>query len=199
MISQSYILLLLNLFALNKAFFLPQISNYQTQRLASSLDQDASLKDEIRSMRAREIKEELTKLGISTVGLFEKEDLINRLLESKKQSIPKASSKPAASPSNTYPKTKGNIPSTNSITAPLYFTTLDTDLRIAAVNMDGGITVNPSEQPYATVKIDVSERDKHFTLQLLLDSACSGFVLRPSLVDKYNLPKMSNPVTMTGT
>ena len=65
--------------------------------------------------------------------------------------------------------------------------------------MDGGITINPSDQPYATVQIEVlAKNGQNFILQLLLDTACSGFVLRPSVVDKYDLPKLSTPVTMTG-
>ena len=102
-----------------------------------------SLTDEIRAMRAKEIKAELMRLGVSTVGLFEKEDLVQRLLETKKQGPPYAGA-----------ATK----EANSISAPLYFTDLDTDLKVAAVNIDGGLQVNPSEKPYPTVKVNVRER-----------------------------------------
>ena len=156
-------------------------SSYLSQSVTES-----SLEQEIRSMRVREIKEELVKLGVSTKDVFEKEELIQRLLQCRKTDKPK--------PEPTVPSSSG----TSGISAPLYFTSLDTDLKVAAVNVDGGITLNPSDQPYATIQIQVEENGQEFMLQLLLDTACSGFVLRPSILDKYNLPKLSTPVTMTG-
>jgi predicted aspartyl protease len=60
-------------------------------------------------------------------------------------------------------------------------------------------------QPYATMQIYIqdpssSPSQKLFPLRLLVDTACSGFVLRPSVVQqKYRfLPSLSTPVTMTG-
>jgi predicted aspartyl protease len=191
------LLLISDLIALNKALLPSRISHNSNvasrlQRLALSSSQDAagiSLEAEIRSMRAREIKAELTKIGVSTVGLFEKEELVQSLLKSRRETAPNTQS------TQTVPTPKA---SSGAISAPLYFTNLDTDLKIAAVNMSGGITLNPSDQPYATVKIEVQEKGNVFALQLLLDTACSGFVLRPSVVEKHNLPKMSTPVTLTG-
>lgn len=193
-----YILLLFNLLVSSTAFiFSPRVKNNQLQRLFAS---KTSREDEIRSMRPRAIKDELERLGISTVGLFEKEDLVARLVESRGQNAKPKEPAPKASSNTTNGKPKEGSPkaSSNTLSAPLYFTNLDANLRIAAVNVDGGITVNPHEKPYVTIKIDVQDGSGDFSLQLLLDTACSGFVLRPSVVDKYNLPKMSNPVTMTG-
>eukprot|EP00980_Cylindrotheca_fusiformis_P021604 scaffold8454_cov136-Cylindrotheca_fusiformis.AAC.5 len=149
-----------------------------------------SMEEEIRSMRAREIKTELTKIGVSTVGLFEKEELVQCLLRTRRETAPKPQSTEAMPPPSR--------PSSGAISTPLYFTSLDTGLKIAAVNIAGGITVNPSEQPYATVKVDAQEKGSTFELRLLLDTACSGFVLRPSVVERHNLTKMSTPVTVTG-
>lgn len=69
-------------------------------------------------------------------------------------------------------------------------------MRIASVNQDAGITVNASDEPYPAIKVEVDENGS--TLTLLLDTACSGLVLRPSVVEKLNLPKLSTSVTMTG-
>jgi predicted aspartyl protease len=185
------LLLISDLIALNKALLPSRICHNshiasRLQRLALSTSQDAagiSLEAEIRSMRAREIKAELTKIGVSTVGLFEKEVLVQSLLKSRRETAPNTQS------TQTVPTPKA---SPGAISAPLYFADLE------AVKMAGGITLNASEQPYATVKIEVREKGRVFTLQLLLDTACSGVVLRPSVVEKHNLPKMSTPVTMVG-
>ena len=84
------------------------------------------------------------------------------------------------------------------IRGPLYLTSMDASQRIAAVN-GGGLTVN-MDQPYATIQVDIPipGRQAFQTLSLLLDTACSGLVLRPSVVEKHKLPLMDTPVTMTG-
>lgn len=147
---------------------------------------DIGLEEKVRAMPAREIKAELVSYGISTVGLFEKEDLVKRLLAEKMESGTTVSKEPSSASLS------------NVITTPLYFTSLDTGLRVAAVNSDHGISVNPSEKPYSAIKVEVQGSDTSFTLQLLLDTACSGIVLRPSVVKKWNLPESSTPVTITG-
>lgn len=146
---------------------------------------DISLEEKVRAMPAREIKAELVGYGISTVGLFEKEDLVKRLLAEKMESGTTDSKEPSSDSLS------------DVITTPLYFTSLDTGLIVAAVNSDG-ISVNRSEKPYSAIKVEVQGRDTSFTLQLLLDTACSGIVLRPSVVKKWDLPESSMPVTMTG-
>ena len=149
------------------------IAAAEDEKATATATATATSGDEIREMRVKELKTELSKLKISTDDVFEKEELVRRLLGAR--------------------KTKDS----EAICAPLYFTSLSTDLKIAAVNMNGGITVNPSDQPYATIEVEVQGGVSPFTLRLLLDTACSGFVLRPSTVGKYNLPKLSTPVTMT--
>ena len=159
-------------------------------RLYASEDfvKDGTLLDELRAMRVKELKAELSAFQVATQDVFEKEQLVQRLYEARKRG-----DKPKQTFSKAASQTSGTV-----IRAPLFFTSMDQDLRIAAVNMDGGITVNPSDQPYATIQIQVELGGKTFPLSLLLDTACSGFVLRPSVVDKYNLPKLQTPVTMTG-
>jgi predicted aspartyl protease len=149
---------------------------------------DGTLLDALRAMRVKELKAELSALQVSTQDVFEKEQLVQRLYKARKRG-----DKPKQTSSKPIPQTSDTV-----IRAPLFFTSMDQDLRIAAVNIDGGITVNPSDQPFATIQIQVELGGKTFPLSLLLDTACSGFVLRPSVVDKYNLPKLQTPVTMTG-
>ena len=171
----------------------------------------ASLEAEIRSMRVKEIKAELENLNVSTADAFEKEELVKRLVQAR---IKSGGSKQAESPS-TSAKEKPASTATNSgaasstngantkdsddtvIVAPLYYTTVD------AGRMAAGVTIQSSDRPYATIQIDVSQTtssqsSSKFPLNLLLDTACSGFVLRPSVVETYKLPQLSTPVTMTG-
>ncbi|KAL3922796.1 MAG: hypothetical protein SGILL_002009 [Bacillariaceae sp.] len=178
-----------------------------------------SLEDEVRSMRVKEIKAELETLNVSTADAFEKEELVKRLVQARIKNGVSSGGNPSSNAS-TSPKedpiistpqstsaatnTEGSsssatdkVSSDNVIVAPLYFTTVDAG-RVAA-----GVTIQSSDRPYATIQVDVSQSQSSqsstkFPLNLLLDTACSGFVLRPSVVEKYKLPQLSTPVTMTG-
>ena len=158
-----------------------------SRRFSSSGTLDDTLLNQLRSMRVKELKAELANLDISTQDVFEKEQLVERLYQARKGGKRSREPAPTTSPS-----------SSNIIRTPLLFASLDSDLRIAAVNMNGGLTVNPSDQPYAAIQLVVDHDGKSFPLSLLLDTACSGFVLRPSVIQKYNLPMLDTPVTMTG-
>jgi predicted aspartyl protease len=142
-------------------------------------------------MRVKEIKAELSALRISSADAFEKEELVKRLYDAKK-GIPKAAT-------DSISKTTV-VPVGDTVRSTLYFTSMDYSNRIiSAENNDAKIFIEPSDQPYATVQIHVTNPSGiDFNLSLLLDTACSGFVLRPSVVKRYNLPTYSTPVTMTG-
>jgi predicted aspartyl protease len=166
---------------------------------AQTQSDDGTVMKEIRAMSVGDIKIELGRLKTPFNDVFEKEGLIRRLHEARtKASNIQTTSSTTATASTTAPK----MPSRDVLQAPLYFTSLDTDVRIAAVNVeDGGITVNPGDKPYPTIRIEVPSSVKGqspFTLTLLLDTACSGLVLRPNVVKRYNLPSFKNPVSMTG-
>ena len=184
-------------FSSARGFVAPSNQLFNRQRvLAIHANPDATFTDlatveaEIRSMRVKEIKAELAKLNVSSQDAFEKEELVQRLLKARRNDSKKVK--------EMFSKTPDTDESSHLITVPLYFASLNSDLKVAAVNMDGGIRVNPSDQPYATIEIQVeNDNGEIFSLRLLLDTACSGFVLRPSIVDKYDLPKLSTPVTMT--
>lgn len=163
---------------------------------STSTEKDEELEgQQIRSMRVKGIKDELAQLNVSTDDIFEKEELVQRLVRARRRNEGEDVRKSSGPPSHRNAEN-------NVIVVPLYFTTLDASKKIAAVNMEGGgISISPSDQPFATIQIDVvgGGTKKSFPLLLLLDTACSGFVLRPSVVENYDwLPKLSNPVTMTG-
>jgi len=135
----------------------------------------AELVEEIRSMRIREIKQELKERRISTDDVFEKEELVQRLVD--------ARSSRGKNTDEMESKNKNSISNNNVITTPLLLTSL-TERRVAAVNMDGGITIEPNQQSYPCIQIQVKNinNGNAFPLTLLLDTACSGFVLRPEIV-----------------
>jgi predicted aspartyl protease len=155
---------------------------------------DDAVLQQLRSMSVADIKKELTSLKTPFNDLFEKEGLIRRLHDTRSQTSETRTQQPPIDSSKS--KSTRDV-----LQAPLYFTSLDSGVRVAAVNVeDGGVTIQSGGQPYPTIKIDVPEPSGRgsFTLTLLLDTACSGFVLRPNIVTKYNLPSYSTPVTMTG-
>jgi len=154
--------------------FAPETSSLM--RLPTSLaltTQDEE--EEIRSMRVKELKEELSKRQVSIEDVFEKEELVQRLIHARTKA-------PKSQPSNTF-------------TAPISFTTMKANSQFRASNIDGGIRINGGEEPYVALKIQVGTTA---ALNLLLDTACSGFVLRPAVAHRLGLPKLSTPLTMTG-
>jgi hypothetical protein len=155
----------------------------------ADVDEDA-LKEEIRSMRVKEIKEELDVFKVSTGDVFEKEELVSRLVSARLN-------KQQGRKNQNHDKNNKIGGDDGVIVAPLYFTTLDS-INVATSTGDG-LRVEPGDQPYATIRVYCeSGPSQQFSLNLLLDTACSGFVLRPSVVSKHNLPRLSTPVTMTG-
>jgi predicted aspartyl protease len=159
---------------------------------------------EIRSMRAKDIKGQLDKRRISTQGIFDKEDLVQRLFEARKN--PPYYESTQRQTQSDYSRRKQTTSASGTTTSrmnkviqvPLYLTSLQSGTRIAALN-GSGITVEAKDHPYPSIKIKVMPvSGNEFTLNLLLDTACSGMVLRPSVVQQHKLPSLSTPVTMTG-
>jgi Aspartyl protease len=153
--------------------------------------------DEIRAMKVAEIKQELTRRQIPTQDVFEKEELVQRLLLARQDgsstvTIPSSSSSSSSSSTTTM------LASENVIVTPLRLVPMDQGTRVASRTGGGGITIEASPQPYATMQITVQDGTRSFPLSLLIDTACSGFVLRPEVQTRYNLPSLTNPVTMTG-
>ncbi|GAX23406.1 hypothetical protein FisN_15Lh127 [Fistulifera solaris] len=144
-------------------------------------------------MSVRELKAELSQLKQSTDDVFEKEQLVQRLFQARASQI--------TTTDDTTPTTRPSESSSgsNPIQIPLLFTYMDDNIKIAAQNfVDGGIIAEAGNQPFATIQLTVEGKQGDFQLNLLLDTACTGLVLRPEIVSKFNLPSFTTPVTMTG-
>jgi predicted aspartyl protease len=211
--SMSFQILLATLFVLQASTttaFLPSSLERRAYHVPAPLtlraqiqSDDGTVMKEIRAMSVGDIKIELGRLQTPFNDVFEKEGLIRRLHEARtKSSNTRTTTAATTTSSSNATPAPSKASSRDVLRAPLYFTSLDTDVRIAAVNVEGGgITVNPADKPYPTIRIEVPSSAKgqsSFTLTLLLDTACSGLVLRPNVVKKYNLPSYKNPVSMTG-
>lgn len=131
----------------------------------------SSIDEEVRSMRVKEIQAELKLRQISTVGIFEKDELVIKLVEAR--------------------KAQPELPDDNVISTKLFLTSLDENQRLQAANANGILTTE--NQTYPAIEITVQNQP----MRLLVDTACSGLVLSPSTQNRFNLPSYSNPVTMT--
>jgi Aspartyl protease len=155
----------------------------------------ATVLDEIRAMKVAEIKQELTRRQIPTQDVFEKEELVQRLLLARQDG---SSTVTIPSSSSSSSSTTTTLASENVMVTPLRLVPMDQGTRVASRTGGEGITIEASPQPYATMQITVQDGTRSFPLSLLIDTACSGFVLRPEVQTRYNLPSLTSPVTMTG-
>lgn len=158
------------------------------------------LLEELRSMRVKELKAELDQWRISTADAFEKEELVQRLYRVRLAN-PKGPTTPKATPKAT-PKTRS---SDAMICGDMFFTAVETGRSIQGNMHDQtSVTIKAEGNPYPTIVLDVASQEDspntRFGLTLLLDTACSGVVLRPSTCQKHpeTLPTVASPVTMTG-
>ena len=66
----------------------------------------------------------------------------------------------------------------------------------------GQLKFQPTDQPFATMELQVQgglNNDDEFTLNLMVDTACSGVVLKSSSVQEYQIPLIQQtPATSTG-
>mmetsp|Transcript_20715 Transcript_20715/g.31350 ORF Transcript_20715/g.31350 Transcript_20715/m.31350 type:complete len:418 (-) Transcript_20715:1053-2306(-) len=185
---QSITIVLVLLLLSNAHSFVVQYPNLHYHNPLRATDNDVdyeTLLADIRSMRVKEIKKELQNLSISTSDVFEKEELVKRLYSARKN-LPKATEK--TQPTVNVSKDK------EVIEGELIFFSQETGRSIPALNQET-IRIEGVGQPYPAIKIRV---DGSFDLTLLLDTACSGFVLRPSVVQQHNMKTLNTPVTMTG-
>lgn len=162
--------------------------------LSSTMGSDDDLLETIRSMRVKELKMELTERKISISDVFDKEELVKRLFESR-----------LASPTTIIQQHNDNDDNRDIIRADISFASVETGRSIPGTSLNSGetIRIDAKGTPYPTITIHVLDNDqgggKGFDLTLLLDTACSGFVLRPSTVQKYNMNSYSSSAsTMIG-
>jgi hypothetical protein len=161
----------------------------------------ATLLETICLMRVKELKMELTKRKISTSDVFDKEELVKRLFDSRLES-------PATIIEQQTDNDNNHDTNNDIIRGDISFTSIETGRTIPGTSLNSGETIRIDAEgtPYPTITIHVLDNDeggrggrKEFDLTLLLDTACSGFVLRPSSVQKYNMKSStSSSSTMIG-
>ena len=157
--------------------------------------ENEDLLENIRSMRVKELKAELEVRNISTADAFEKEELVKRLLYARLASpTPPKSKTPTPSPKTTSsPNTDANV-----IRGKLSCVTLESGRSIEGTYNSDSIRLDNSEiEPYPSMTIQVIDNKGDFPLKVLVDTACSGFLLTPSAVRKNNMQTISAPVTTT--
>jgi predicted aspartyl protease len=177
-------------------------------------------------MTARDVKRELEEThGVSTRGALEKEDLVRRLIEarSRRRMDRQQGSGPVSSSSASSSQAgRPNAAETGTISTQLYRTSLGADRRVAAeaVARTGSaesngwrtapaqgtveLAIEPSAE-YATIRAEavvpskVTSSEARVDLCLLVDTACSGIVLRPEAVRRCNIPALPTAaVSLTG-
>ena len=139
-------------------------------------------------MTVSQIKKELRELEVSTHDVFEKAELIQRLLRARKES---RNEKPQ--------KQKPDAP--RPLLTKLLLTPMDSVVEIDGGNNSMGV-MKPNPQFFATLEAKVggttTNKNNNQTVRLLVDTACSGFVVRSRVVSALGLPTYQSPVTMTG-
>ena len=170
----------------------------------SSVDGDVV---DISAMKIQEIKAELQRRKVAINDVFEKDELIRRLQHARQHDKSQPERKATVN-AGAEAVTANTNRHEKVLSTPLYFTTMDQGMRVPAHNVNGGIIVEPSSQPYATMKIQIpsqqsnsnsaGDESPHRTLSLLVDTACTGLVVRPTVVQQCQLPSYDTPVTMQG-
>jgi predicted aspartyl protease len=164
-------------------------------------------------MKVRDMKRELESVhGASTRGVLEKDELARRLAEARRRRLPRAEPGPAGS----------REPVSATLETPLRWASLGENRRVAAEAVAGGAGANTAwgdargegggfemtvenTSEYATIRVDVvvpppppSGTAAPGSLDLLVDTACSGAVLRPEAARRCRLPALRAPVALTG-
>ena len=173
------------------------------------------LLESLRSLRVKELKSELDSRGISTRDAFEKEELVQRLYTAKlsasdNDSSPKKKKKKKKKPRR-YDDEEDNINDVSDATNEIYddsykqsdpvqipqstqdniivpfeYFSLEASKSVAAINSPDTY-IRPSEGKYAAIKVTFQRAaGTQVSLNLLVDTACSGLVISPSTVDRVN-------------
>jgi len=160
--------------------------------------QSSSLLDEIGAMKVRDIKAELRSYGVGSEDVFEKRDLVDRLLAVRRGEISAApgsvgraprtngaAKAAAANARNRSAETQGP-----GADVPLEFFSLESFQSVDTSSAGQSVYVRPSPGQFACIQAQLPY--KGTTLTLLVDTACSGVVLRPSSVRRLNIPTFKN-------
>ena len=167
-----------------------------------------SLPEEISAMAVRDIKAELKSCGIGTEDVFEKEALVERLAKVRRGEIQAASDvecgtdenecgpRPSGAAQNNENNGANGATSTSStastpvVDVPLVFYSLESFRTVDATNAAQSVYVRPSPGQFACIEAELPYNCQ--TLTLLVDTACSGLVLRPSSVSRLKIQTFKN-------
>ena len=158
----------------------------------------SDLANQISVMKVRDIKAELKSCGIGTEDVFEKEALVERLVKVRRGEIQAASDVERGTDENECQNNENNGATSTSSTAstpvvdvPLVFYSLLESFRaVDATNAAQSIYVRPSPGQFACIEALLPYNCQ--TLTLLVDTACSGLVLRPSTVSRLKIQTFKN-------
>ncbi len=170
------------------------------------------LLESLRSLRVKEIKSELDARGISTRDAFEKEELVQRLYMAKVSASDGNNStmkKKKKKKRRQYDGDNDGINETiendtitddikhdvsampqstqDNIFIPFQYFSLEASKSVAAANSQD-IYIRPSEGKYAAIKVTFqqTQSSSSASLNLLVDTACSGLVISPNSVQRVN-------------
>ena len=139
---------------------------------------EAELRYEMNQMRVRELKEELKTLRISFHNVFDKEGLVDLLMEARMN--------------GSSVETE-----TDAIVVPMSFYSLESGISVAAANAND-VYLRPSPGKFAAIALDVApDSSLDQKINMLVDTACTAVVLRPEVVRRLNLSTYGAGATMT--
>jgi len=186
---------------------------------STTVDDDKKIKEigeKVRKKRVKEIKEELKSLGLRTDDVFDKEELVMRLAValmkadtadasekvSDESSSSSSSSSTASSPSATVTSQQSSSKrpnSPNEIVLPLHKVSMEGVRPVDAISDRlGSVKIDGCYTALRTITLTLPSSE---TFSVMVDTACSGLVLRPSTVQRLGLPVQggggTGPVSMT--
>ena len=167
-------------------------------RTSSSILQSSQTAiDDLRKLRVKELKDQLQAVGLPTNDVFEKEDLVRRLFHHMEQNPAnyKSSAQTQNSPGDKSNSASSNVKQSKSTSTrsafsnrvPLHYFSLDEQPVYANNRNDVSFRPTAGKFPAIRVTIPTSSKAPNTPLTLLVDTACSGIVLRPSKVEEYGL------------
>ncbi|KAL7448554.1 hypothetical protein ACHAWC_000719, partial [Mediolabrus comicus] len=166
----------------------------------------------IRSLRVKQLKNELDSRGISTADVFEKEELVQRLYLARLSSddnddddsvIKKKKKKKRRindDDNNDVTKDDDLISEgsrSSKIIVPFQYFSLESSTSAVAAKNAEDIFIRPSEGKYAAIEVTLLQKIKTadssssaaataVTMNLLVDTACSGLVISPTAITRMN-------------
>lgn len=171
------------------------VSSLSATSGATEEETERFLLDDLRKMRVKELMQELKSAGLRTDDVFEKEELVKRLAEFR-STLTASNKKPSTTSQPQQERRRTTRTEDNIIAVPLHFYSLEGSRAVEARNSKD-IFIRPSPGKFATITLYLNN-NSNSKLTMLVDTACSGVVLRPSSVKKHGLPMQStNGVSMT--